>query len=53
MLYPAGFGSRFLTLIALLLGRPAAAGRIGFLVTPFPKPKIDSHAAPPIYEMGF
>jgi hypothetical protein len=41
-----------LTLVALLLGRPATAGRICFLVDALPKPKIDSHANPPIYEIA-
>jgi hypothetical protein len=47
-----GDGAAFLTLVTLLLGRPAAAGRICFLVDALSKPKIDSHAAPPIYEMA-
>ena len=48
---PAG-GVAFLPWGALLLGRPAVAGRICFLVDALPKPKIESHAAPPIYEMA-
>ena len=51
VLLPYGW-RRFLPLVALLLGRPAAAGRICFLVDALPKPKIDSHAVPPIYEMA-
>ena len=43
-------GRRFLPLVALLLGRRSQ--RICFLVDALPKPKIDSHAAPPIYEMA-
>ena len=43
-------GRRFLPLVALLLGRRSL--RICFLVDALPKPKIDSHAAPPIYEMA-
>jgi hypothetical protein len=41
-----------LSLIALLLGHPATAGRICFLVDGLPKAKIDSHATPSIYEMA-
>jgi hypothetical protein len=41
---------RFSTLVALLLGRRSLW--ICFLVDALPKPKIDSHAAPPIYEMA-
>jgi hypothetical protein len=40
----------FLSLVALLLGRRSL--RICFLVDALPKPKIDSHAASPIYEMA-
>ena len=49
VLLPCGW-RRFLPLVALLLGRRSQG--ICSLRRPLPKPKIDSHAALPIYEMA-